>query len=475
MDYVSGVDREQQVLFPEVLDEYVGAENQVRFIEAFVSQLDLAALGFAHTTPPVTGRPPYHPGDLLRLYIYGYLHKIRSSRKLERETHRNVELLWLLRKLQPDHKTIAEFRRTNPQALKRVCREFTVLCKRLDLFAGELIAIDGSKFRAANSKARNYTRKDLRRLLKTIDGKIGRYLGELDTQDATEAAVASPSRPDLQQRIATLQERQAEYHGLLADLDEADQEQVSLTDPDSRRMKSGLRTEVSYNVQTAVEAKHKLIVAHDVTNDGTDRDQLSPMVQAAQDVLEAKALTVVADRGYYNGPEIKACADTGVTPLVPKPQTSGNRKRGLFTKDDFTYEASRDGYRCPAGAVLTYRSTTVKGGRRYHHYRTPACRGCTLRARCTRNKQGRRIVRWEHEGVLDEMARRLATRPEVMRERAALAEHPFGTMKRWMDQGYFLLRGLEKVQAEFSLTVLAYNLKRVIRIVGVPQLLAAVA
>ncbi|MCH7475643.1 MAG: IS1182 family transposase [Gemmatimonadetes bacterium] len=472
MDYVSGVDREQQVLFPEVLDEYVGEENQVRFIDAFVSQLDLEVLGFAHATAPVTGRPPYHPGDLLRLYIYGYLHKIRSSRKLERETHRNVELLWLLRKLQPDHKTIAEFRRTNPKALKRVCREFTVLCKRLDLFAGELIAIDGSKFRAVNSKARNYTRKDLRRLLKAIDRKIGRYLGELDTQDATEAAVASPSRPDLQQQIATLQERQAEYQGLLTDLDEADQEQVSLTDSDSRRMKSGPRTEVSYNVQTAVEAKHKLIVAHDVTNDGTDHHQLSPMVQAAQEVLQAETLTVVADRGYYNGSEIKACVDAGVTPLVPKAQTSGNRKRGLFTKDAFRYDRARDCYHCPAGATLTNRSAP---GGRYHRYRTPACGGCALKAQCTRNKQGRCLERWEHEGVLDAMARGLARRPDTVRHRACLAEHPFGTMKRGMDQGYFLLRGLEKVKAEFSLTVLAYNLKRVTRIVGVPRLLAAVA
>lgn len=470
MDYVSGVDREQQVLFPEVLDEYVGAENQVRVIDAFVGSLDLQGLGFRQATPPVTGRPPYHPGDLLRLYLYGYLHKIRSSRKLERETHRNVELLWLLRKLQPDHKTIAEFRRTHPQALRRVCREFTVLCKRLDLFAGELVAIDGSKFRAANSKARNYTRKDVKRLLRAIDRKIGGYLGELDTQDATEAAVASPSRPALQQRIATLHEQQAEYHRWLTELDETGQRQVSRTDPDSRRMQSGRRTEVSYNVQTAVDSKHKLIVAEDVTNEGTDRHMLSPMAQAAQGVLEAEGLTVVADRGYYNGPEIKRCVDAGITPLVPKPRTSGNRQRGLFTKEDFRYDRARDWYHCPAGATLTNRSAP---GRRYRCYRTPACGGCALQARCTRNKQGRCLVRWAHEGVLDEMARGLASRPDVVRHRAVLAEHPFGTMKRGMDQGYFLLRGLEKVKAEFSLTVLAYNLKRVIQIVGVPQLLAA--
>jgi transposase len=470
MDYVSGVDRAQQVLFPEVLDEYVGEDNQVRFIDGFVGSLDLQGLGFGRASPPVTGRPPYHPGDLLRLYIYGYLHKIRSSRKLERETHRNVELLWLLRKLQPDHKTIAEFRRANPRALRRVCREFTVLCKRLDLFAGELIAIDGSKFRAANGKARNYTRKDLQHLVRAIDKKIRGYLGVLDTQDATEAAVASPSGADVQKRLASLQERQADYQRLLRELDEVGAEQVSLTDPDSRRMKSGQGTAVSYNVQTAVEAKHKLIVAHDVTNAGTDRHQLSPMVQAAQEVLAAEELTVVADRGYYDGPEIKACVDTGVTPLVPKPLTSGNRKRGLFTKEDFRYDRARDCYYCPAGATLTNRSAP---GRPYRRYRTPACGGCALRARCTRNKQGRCLERWEHEGLLEEMALGLTRRPDVVRQRACLAEHPFGTMKRGMDQGYFLLRGLEKVKAEFSLTVLAYNVKRVMRIVGMPKLLAA--
>ena len=472
MDYVSGTDREQQVLFPEVLDEYVGEENQVRFIDVFVRGLDLEALGFARSTPPVTGRPPYDPGDMLRLYIYGYLHKIRSSRKLERETHRNVELMWLLRKLHPDHKTIAEFRRVNPRALRGVCREFTVLCKRLDLFAGELIAIDGSKFRAVNSKARNHTRKDLRRLLRSVDRRIGSYLGELDKGDSSEEARSSPSRPDLEDRIATLREQQEEYQRLLRELEDGGEGQVSQTDPDSRRMKSGMGTEVSYNVQTAVEAKHKLIVAHDVTNEGSDQNRLSSMAQAAQEVLEAKELTVVADRGYYNGSQIKRCVDAGLTPLVPKPQTSGNRKLGLFTKEDFRYDGERDCYHCPAGATLTNRSSP---GLRNRTYRTPACGGCALNAHCTRNKQGRSLVRWEHEGVLDEMARGLARRPEVVRQRACLAEHPFGTMKRGMDQGYFLLRGLEKVKAEFSLTVLAYNLKRVIRIVGVRQLVAALA
>ena len=472
MDYIRGVDREQQVLFPEVLDEYVTDENPVRFIDAFVRSLPLRALGFGRAHLPETGRPPYDPGDLLRLYVYGYLQRIRSSRKLEQETHRNVELMWLLHKLRPDHKTIAEFRRRHPQAIRRVCREFTLLCKRLDLFAGELVAVDGSKFRAANSKQRNFTQADLERLVGKIDAQIAGYLGDLDQRDAADGAVSRSTAEQRRQQLAELRTRQEEYHALLRELAARGETQISLTDPDSRRMKSGLRTEVSYNVQTVVDAKHKLIVAEDVTNEGTDQHQLSSMVQAAQAVLKAKALTVVADRGYYDGPEVKACVDSGVTPLVPKPRTSGNRKLGLFTKEDFTYEASRDRYRCPAGAVLTNRSAPDS---RNHSYRTPACRGCALRARCTRNKQGRRIVRWKHEGVLDEMARALTRRPDAMRHRACLAEHPFGTIKRWMDQGYFLLRGLEKVQAEFSLTVLAYNLKRVIRIVGMPKLLAAVA
>jgi transposase len=472
MGYIEGVDREQQVLFPEVLDEYVTAENPVRFIDAFVASLDLAALGFQRATAAATGRPAYAPGDLLRLYIYGYLYRLRSSRKLEQESHRNVELLWLLRRLTPDFKTIADFRRDNTEALKATCRTFTLLCKRLDLFAGELVAIDGSKFRAVNSKSRNFTQAGLERLQRGIEARIAEYLGGLDTQDQAEAGTPTPSAVALQQKIEALRARQGEYAALLAQLEASGETQISLTDPESRSMKVRGGVDVCYNVQTAVDAKHKLIVAQDVTNAATDRDLLSPMAKTANEVLGAANLQVIADQGYYNGPEIAACLDAGITPTVPRPLTSANATLGLLTKDDFTYEAPLDQYRCPAGEILTSRFSTVEQGRGMRYYSTSACRGCTVKARCTRNKESRRITRWEQEGLLDAMAQRLRDHPELRTCRKAIVEHPFGSMKRWMDQGHFLMRGLAKVRCEFSLTVLAYNLRRVINIVGVPRMIA---
>jgi len=477
MSFIDGIDRQQQVLFPEALDEYVTAENPVRFLDVFVASLDLAALGFQRAAPALTGRPAYDPGDLLRLYIYGYLYRLRSSRKLEQETRRNVELMWLLRKLTPDFKTIADFRRDNSKALRAVCREFTLLCKQLDLFGGELIAIDGSKFRAVNSKQRNFTRPGLEHLLRGIESRIAEYLGALDTQDQREQAAVSPpvSSGQLEEKIAALRTRKGEYQALITQLNETGATQISLTDPESRSMKVRGGVDVCYNVQTAVDAKHRLIVAQDVTNDATDRDQLRHMATAANEVLGASALQAIADQGYYNGPEITACLAAGITPTLPRPLTSANAKHGLFTKDDFTYDASADSYRCPAGETLAYRFSTVERERGTRYYSTGACGRCALKARCTRSKESRRITRWEEEGILDAMAQRLKKHPDLYARRKTIVEHPFGTMKRWMDQGYFLTRGLVKVRAEFSLTVLAYNLKRVLNLVGVPRMLAALA
>lgn len=474
MGYIEGSDRDQQLLFPEALDDYVGTENPVRFLDAFVTSLDLAVLGFARAIPNETGRPAYDPGDLLRLYLYGYLYRLRSSRKLEQETHRNVELIWLLRKLHPDFKTIADFRRDNPHALKAVCRAFTLLCKQLDLFGGELVAIDGSKFRAVNNRQRNFSRPTLVRLLRGIDARIAEYLTGLDTHDQQEHTEAgTPSAAELQQKIDTLRARRETYSTLLAHLAASGATQISLTDPESRSMIAGAGAEVCYNVQTAVDAKHHLIVAHDVTNAPTDREGLSAMATAANAVLAAPDLSVIADMGYYSGPEVVACLAAGITPTVPRPRTSANAKLGLFTKDDFTYDAPQDQYRCPAGETLTYRFSTVEQGRGMRYYSTSACSTCALKARCTRNKESRRITRWEQEAVLEAMEQRLKTHPELGTRRKAIVEHPYGTMKRGMDQGYFLLRGLKKVRAEFSLTVLAYNIKRVINLVGVPHLIAA--
>lgn len=475
MAYIPGTDRRQTVLLPEVVDDYVQQDNPVRFLDAFVAQLDLGGLGFQRAVPAETGRPGYDPGDLLRLYLYGYLHRIRSSRRLEQETHRNVELMWLLRRLTPDFKTIADFRRDHPHALKGVGREFIRLCQRLDLFGGELLAIDGSKFRAVNARDRSYTAPRLAALTQQLDRTLARYLRDLDRQDQAEAGTEGPSAEALRARILALQQRRAGYETLQRELAASGATALSLTDPDSRPMMSGVGIEVCYNVQTAVDAKHKLIVAETVTNAAGDRAQLSPLATAAQAMLPGATPVVVADQGYYHGAEIKTCLEAGMTPLVPRPRTSANAARGLYTKADFVYDPAQDVYRCPAGETLTYRTTTLELGRRIKNYRTRACGRCTRRSRCTRNKDGRKLTRWIDEALLDTMAQRLRERPDLFRQRQALAEHPFGTMKRGMDQGYFLLKGLRKVRGEFSLTVLAYNLKRVMNLLGVPHLLVALA
>lgn len=481
MAYITGVDRTQQVLFPESLDEYVGPENSVRFIDGFVESLDLRALGVERAIPSVTGRPPYDPGDLLRLYIYGYLHRIRSSRRLEQESQRNLELMWLLRKLAPDFKTIADFRRDNAKALKAVCREFTVLCRELDLFGAELVAVDGSKFRAVNSKQQNVTTASLTQRIERIEARIAEYLTTLDAADAAEppdgargSSSATSLATSLREKLDALSERRGKYLALKADMERTGETQRSLSDPESRLMKVGQGVQVCYNVQTAVDAKHKLIAAHDVTNAPTDSNELSGMARAAKEVLEVETLDVIADRGYYHGEQILACLEAGITATVPSSQTSMNAARGLFTKADFRYDAKSDEYQCPAGQRLTFRARfTDRGARTQRRYGTPACWHCPIRAECTTSRM-RKIFRWEHEAVLEQMARRLEERPELGTLRQQLSEHPFGSMKRGMDQGYFLTRGLAKVRGEFSLTVLAYNLKRAINVLGVPRLIEGI-
>ncbi len=475
MAHIAGTDRTQAVLLPEVLDDYVRPDNPVRFLDAFVAQLDLAALGFQRAVPAETGRPGYDPGDLLRLYLYGYLHRIRSSRRLEQESHRNVELMWLLRRLTPDFKTIADFRRDHPKALKGGCREFLVLCRRLDRFGGELLAIDGSTFRAVNARDRSYTPARLATLQRDIDRTITRYLRDLERQDQAEAGTEGPSADALREKIAALQQRRTRYEGLRQELAASGETARSLTDPDSRPMMSGGRIEVCYHVQTAVDAKHKLLVAADVTNAAGDRDQLSPMAAAAPQALGSATPVVVADQGYHHGTEIQRCLDAGLTPLGPRPLTSANAALGLYTKDDFVHDEAHDVSRCPAGETLTYRTTTVELGRTIKNYRTSACGRCALKPRCTRNRDGRKLTRWVDEHLLEDMEERLRREPELFRQRKELSEHPFGTMKRAMDQGYFLLKGLRKVRGEFSLTALAYNLKRVFNLLGVPRLMEALA
>jgi transposase len=471
MSHIEGAPRDQQVLFPEVLDDYIAEENPVRFIDAFVESLDLHALGFRRVQPAVTGRPAYHPEDLLKLYIYGYMNRIRSSRRLEQEAHRNIELLWLLRKLYPDFNTIADFRKDNVKAFKQVFRAFTLLCKEWGLFGQELVAIDGSKFKAVNSKRRNFTKVKRTATLVHIDAHIEQYLHDLNTADAEEAERQKPTAEELRAKIQQLRERKGRYEALLQEMDATGQSQVSLTDPNSRSMPKSPKVDVGYNAQVAVDAQHKLIVVQDVTNAVTDVDQLSGIAIQAKEALGVDQVKVVADMGYYHGEEIKACEDAGIEPYVAKPLTSANRKLGLYGKEQFTYDPALDCYRCPAGQALTFRFATVELGRHIRYSATTACRTCVLKARCTRNKEGRRITRWVHEHMLERMQQRVKAHPTIMKRRKQIVEHPFGTIKHWHDQGYFLMRGLEKVRAELSLSTLASNLRRVVTILGVPNML----
>lgn len=471
MPHIQGSARDEVLLFPPSLDEYITDDNPVRFIDAFVDQLDLLQLGFTRAVASPLGRPAYHPGDLLKLYIYGYLNRLRSSRLLERETQRNLELIWLLKKLTPDFKTIADFRKDNLLPIQTVCREFTLLCKAFDLFGGELVAIDGSKFKAVNNRKRNFNAEKLAKALENIDQKIDEYLQALDTADSK-----APTRPDLtasllQERIAQLRERKQEYQAVQQALVASGEKQISLTDPDSRAMPVAQGLDVCYNVEMVVDSKHKLIVTHEVTTAVTDKDQLAPIAKAAKEILAVEQLDAVADKGFYNGEQVKECDGANIQAYIPQPHTSRNRQKGLFTKDDFCYDKERDSYWCPQGEELTFRFETEEKGRATRYYATSACRDCTIKAQCTENKGGRRITRWAEEHLLERMAERVRAHPEIIKQRKALIEHIFGTIKRSMDQGYFLLCTRNKVAAEMSLTVLAYNLKRAIKIVGVKGLI----
>lgn len=479
MNYIAGSDRGEGLLLPEVLDDYITPENPVRFIDAFVGQLDLSKAGFSNAQLNETGRPPYDPGDLLRLYLYGYLNRVRSSRGLEREAGRNLEVIWLLRKLRPDFKTIADFRRDNGQAIKAVGREFILLCRRLEFFGGELVAIDSTKIKAQNAKGRNYSETKLKALLAEIEKKVSAYLQELDQSDAQEEAnQTGPDRlsaPELTAKIAQLQERKKELESLAQELEKSGGTQVSLTDPDSRAMSMGRGSTIGYNVQTAVDAKHSLIVDTQVTNTTSDLGALGIMAIKAQEALGAKNLSVVADKGYYNGKEVLACDSIGVTAYVAKPMTSANTARGLYGKEKFKYDARENCYLCPAGQKLTYRFATNEKGRAIYYYRASGCKSCPLKAKCTRNKENRTITRLAAEEVQERMAERVAANPQIMRRRKAIIEHCFGTIKRSLGYDYFLCRGKRNVTTEVNLTVLAYNLKRACNLVGVKNLIAAVS
>jgi transposase len=473
MTHLIGHDRSQTLLLPESLDDYVGPENPVRFIDAFIEGLDLAAAGFGRVRPKETGRPGYAPADLLKLYIYGYLNRIRSSRRLEAETHRNVEVIWLLRHLKPDFKTIADFRRDNRKAFRPVFREFVLLCRQLDLFGRQLLAVDGTRIKAVNNRDRNFTRASLTEFIRLADAKLDDYLQRLDTSDAAEQAAGGSRVKNLAEKIAAVRERRTRCREMLAELDRSGEDQISLTDPDSRAMAAHTHVAVGYNVQIAVDTKHKLIVEQQVTNQVLDMGLLTETAAPAKEILDVERIAVVADRGYFKIEDIEACEKAGMKPYVPRPQRGPSVRAGLFRKDEFAYDAESDTVLCPGGQRLhSYSSSVLRGLKKINYVNKQACRDCPLRSRCT-NNSFRSVSRMENEAVLDRMQVRLAQRPQVLAQRREAVEHPFGSIKQWMNQGAFLMRGLEKVRGEFSLTALAYNLRRVLNLVGFPELMAA--
>jgi transposase len=471
--FIEGGERGQGTLLPEHLDDYVTEDNPVRVVDVFVEELDLAGLGFARVLPAKTGRPAYHPAVLLKLYIYGYLNRIQSSRRLEREAQRNVELMWLTGRLAPDFKTIANFRKDNGKAIGKVCRQFVVLCQQLDLFSDAVVAIDGSKFKAVNSSDRNFTDAKLKRRMAEIEANISRYLAELDTADRQEPSTAQAKSVRLNDKIAAMKTQMATLKEIEAKLIATGETQISLTDPDSRSMMTRGSGIVGYNVQTAVDAKHHLIVEHEVTNNGSDRDQLSGMAKKARVAIGTTTLTAIADRGYFKGEEILACHEAGICTLVPSTKTSGAKANGRFDKADFIYDPQKNEYRCPAGESLIWRFANVEKGMTNHRYWSSNCKGCPLKDKCTPSAN-RRVTRWEHQDVLDDMQARLEQTPDAMRIRRSTVEHPYATIKAWMGATHFLTKGLERVKAEMSLHVLAYNFRRLISLLGVAGMLAAI-
>jgi transposase len=472
--FVTGEDRSQEAVLSGRLDDYVAEDNPVRVVDVFVDRLDLVKLGFRGMIPKATGRPGYHPSMLLKLYIYNYLNRIQSSRRIAKECERNLEVIWLTGRLTPAFKTIADFRKNNGAAICKVCREFVLLCRRLNLLATASTAIDGSKFKAVNSRDRNFTQGKIKKRLEQLEESANRYLAQL------ASAGRQPSTPEIKitrlkdklERLKQEMERIKAFEILLA---QTEDKQISLTDPDARSMISAGRGTgtVGYNVQCAVETKNHLIIAHEVTNVGLDNNQLSSMAEQAREALGAETIETVVDRGYYKGEEIFVCEQAGVTVYAPKPLTSGSKAKGRFGKQDFSYDAEADIYVCPANKRLSYWCSTRNEGKNMRIYCTNDCYECLLREKKCTTGERRLIQRWEHEDVLDAVQARLDRKPEMMVVRRSTVEHPFGTIKFWMGAVHFLTKMLPNVRTEMALHVLSYNLKRVMNILGIGGILQA--
>jgi transposase len=472
MSHLRGPNRTEVQLLPPCLDDYVEANAPVRFLESFVEGLDLQALGFVRTSAAATGRPPYHPADLLKLYLYGYLNRIRSSRRLEAEAKRNLELMWLLRSVRPDFKTIADFRKDNRDCFKKVFKQFNLLCRKLDLFGAELVAIDGSKFKAVNNPSRRYTVEQFQELVQTIDKRIEEYLQKLDQKDTeAEGAAGTPNQKALQDKIAILQSKKGQFEKLVRELQHSEQQSLPATDVDSRAQK---RVGVGYNVQVAVDAKNHLIVESDVVQDANDRGQLSPMAIAAKQELGVEKLQAVADCGYHESQQLHRCAEQGIEAYVPaQGTTSGQSKEGkqVFPKQSFVYDPVQDSYQCPADQRLErgYEKDD-KGKTVIVYYNRKACGSCPLKSQCTVSEY-RKISRGVHETEVEQMAKRVADNREIVAQRKTIVEHVFGTLRNWGHDS-FLTRGLGSVRSEFSLSALSYNLRRALQLVDVERLIA---
>ncbi len=474
--YIEGTDRSQVTLFPYPLEDWIDEDSSVRVIDLFVDEIDLGEIGFLRTAPAQTGRPGYHPSVLLKLFIYGYLNRVPSSRALEREAGRNVEVMWLTGRLVPDHKTIADFRRDNGPAIRRTCAQFVELCRRIGVLKGDCVAIDGSKFKAVNNRDKNFTKGKIASRTAHLVASIERYLDEMVRIDRQEeGGVRAAKIANLAQRCERIRQEIERLVDIGQALRESPDRQISLTDPDARAMATSAKGSgfVGYNAQAAVETESHLIVAHDVINAGHDREQLSPMAKGAKTALGRDEMSAVADKGYFSGRQILSCHEAGITTTLPRPETSGNRKKGMFVKADFSYDAGADVYRCPAGETLTYRYTTEDAGLVVRRYWASVCQTCPVKANCTTGKQ-RRITRWEHEHLVDEMRDRMIRNPSLMALRRSTAEHPFGTIKAWMGATHFRMRRLKNVRTEMAFHVLAYTIKRVIALIGVRRLLDAI-
>ena len=474
--FIEGENRHQTTLLPQCLDEYVAEDNPVRVVDLFIDALDISGLGFI-TEGKSTGRPGYDPRLMLKLYVYGYLNRVQSSRRLEREAQRNVELMWLTGRLAPDFKTIADFRKDNGEAVQLVCKKFVQLCRRMELLNDDFVAVDGSKFKAVNNRDKNFTKAKMKRRLEQIDESIARYLTQIASADLQDNETSKAKTQRLTDKIDGLKKEIERLKKLDVEMHASPDEQISITDPDARSMATSGRGTgmVGYNVQSAVDVESHLIVAHKVTNQGHDRLQLFSISDQAKQALGAESLDVVADRGYFRMQELEKCYAEGIFPTMPIPQTSGNISKERFSKRDFKYIEADDEYECPAGERLEWRFRSVERGEEVDKYWTSACDTCPWKSNCTsETNQYRRISRLQSEELAEHMQMRLETEPDRMRIRRSTVEHPFGTIKCWMGHTHFQTKGLENVATEMSLHVLAYNMKRCINLIGVKAIVEAI-